>query len=685
LKLLSFILSLFTFACLSSSVQSQDINNYVSVSEPADWVENHSNITSDFTLGKDEETQYLLVDIQKLLLPTETVRYFHYVDKLLSPKSVEQNSTLKISFDPAYQKITMHHARLIRDGVEKDILDLAGFDIYRYETDREKLIYNGALEISYPIPDVRVGDVLNYAFTISGKNPAFGRHINSGFRHQYGVPAQRMFQRLLLQKDADVDMRSFVGAIAPTKAVIGNYDTYTWDRTDVPALLVDDNIPDWHRAYPETQISSLKNWAEVGQHFSKYYKSPEVLTEPLQKIVNDIRQVSDNPKYQMRAALDFVQREIRYLGIELGAGGFIPRSPSKVLSRRFGDCKDMTLLLVTILNSLDIQASPLLVDLNDRSHIEDNIPSYAVFDHVIVMATFDGTNYFLDPTSGQQLGTLDVLNQGSFGKGVVISPNSPGMVDANPPTQEFLKNIVDTYDIVSDPETVTLTSVSSYYRGQADSMTAWYTDRGIAGIEKSFLEFYQNTHPSITQTAPIKIETFSDQAKIVFTAKYEIPKAWETEDNKKVRSFYARAGDIRHDLPNFVGSARTSPFPLSHPIRTKQTLKFLVDETWDLPDESKTQSFNAFDFSEVSNFADNIYTREFSYQTKVDNIKPTEFRKAMAALKDINESTWVTLTITDAEEPSAQSYDFGGFVDLAIGLILIFSIILAIGLFGIKK
>ncbi|WP_163602946.1 transglutaminase domain-containing protein, partial [Klebsiella pneumoniae] len=43
---------------------------------------------------------------------------------------------------------------------------------------------------------------------------------------------------------------------------------------------------------------------------------------------------------QARAIFDWVSRNIRYFGIFLGNGGYIPRSAATVLVDKYGDCKD---------------------------------------------------------------------------------------------------------------------------------------------------------------------------------------------------------------------------------------------------------------------------------------------------------------------------------------------------------
>lgn len=634
------------FLIFSFPAASQDINKYVSVSPPATWIDKHNAPKTEFILGKDDETNYLLVDQQSRFSRSQQEYYRHYADKLRSPNSVEENSAVKINFDPAYQIVKIHHIRRIRGDDVKDILNLSEFDIYREETDRDKLIYNGNLQVSYVVPDVRVGDTLDYAYTISGKNPAIGTHFSTSFQHQWSVPIHRLYQRLLVSADTAVYLKSHAGAIPPEQTALDGYNAYLWDVKDQTSIAVEGGTPSGYQSYPRTQLSSFKNWAEVGAYFAPFYATPETISDPIKKIAADIKFKSTDPSVQLRQALDFVQREIRYLGIELGAGGYIPRQPDAVLIRRFGDCKDMVRLLIAILSELNIEAAPLLVDLESKGRVASSIPSYGAFNHVIVSSTVEGKQYFLDPTRGQQLGDLAHLQQGDFKKGVIIAPNSPGMIDVSVPSPAFLKDIVDTYDLISDPDTITLKTVSSYFIGQADSTLAWYKSKGHKAVEKSYLEYFQNLYPSLEQAGPLEFKTFDDLGKISITARYKIPNAWSKSTQANAKDFFGYEDDIRQDIPKFIGAHRNAPYSISHPARTRQTLKFLLDDTWELEGKKEQYSFNALDFSKTSTFENNIYTQVSKYTTKADSIAPEDLRKTMATIKTIRETSGVTLTVT---------------------------------------
>ena len=104
---------------------------------------------------------------------------------------------------------------------------------------------------------------------------------------------------------------------------------------------------------------------------------------------------------------------IRYTGVELGEGSFVPRSPAETLGRRFGDCKDKSVLLVAALRALDIPAYvALLAAGEDERDVDPALPGFGAFDHAIVYVP--GTPaLWIDPTDPYaRLGELPASDQG---------------------------------------------------------------------------------------------------------------------------------------------------------------------------------------------------------------------------------------------------------------------------------
>jgi hypothetical protein len=85
---------------------------------------------------------------------------------------------------------------------------------------------------------------------------------------------------------------------------------------------------------------------------------------------------------------NFVGKQIRYLGLEQGEHGYVPHPTDITLERRFGDCKDMSTLVIELLKKGAIAARPVLVASDFERPEKLLIPNVAYFDHMV--ACLDG-------------------------------------------------------------------------------------------------------------------------------------------------------------------------------------------------------------------------------------------------------------------------------------------------------
>jgi transglutaminase-like putative cysteine protease len=657
---------------------AQSVPKYVSVNKAPAWVEVQSFSFEEFADANTDNKIYRLVDRQQRIEKKTKIFYSRLATTLLSADAVENNSSIEITFDPEYQTVVVHRVNLIRDGKIIDKLDLKSFNLFRAETDTDKLIYNGTMNASYIVPGVRVGDTLDYAYSVKGRNPALGTHYVTHPQLRYGVPIQKLFRHIQIENSIPQYTRSYVTPIPPKITEFDGFTHYEWSFENLVKKDVDDDRPTWHFSHPAYGISSYASWAEVGEYFAKYYEPSTKIPAELEALTDTIKSEHVDKKKQIRAVLDLVQREVRYLGIELGSGGYIPRDPELVWQRRFGDCKDMTLLLLTLLKELDVEAVPILVNLDEKGGVDKTIQSHGQFDHVLVQVNFDGTLYYLDATRGEQLGDLDHMAQGWYGKGVIVSHDSPGLVDIDVEGKTWWREFYDHFDLVSDLETVSLKSVGIYHGAKADSMRSWYKREGHEAAEKAFLEYYQANHTTIKQVKPLVVETFPDMSKITFTGYYEIPDAWIDDAENSIKTFSAYPSELTSEFPKFTGGERKSPFAFAHPIRTKHIISFTVNDTWAFDDEEFERDNEAFKFAKTSTFKDNKYTQEYSFVTKMDHIKAAKFSRTMSDVEISRDEQGVEMQYGTGETSQISEKQYGAMYMIWVYVAALISLIVLV-------
>ena len=115
----------------------------------------------------------------------------------------------------------------------------------------------------------------------------------------------------------------------------------------------------------------------------------------------------------------------------MGESSHKPGNPNKIFSQRFGDCKDKSYLLCTILHSMGIQAFPVLINTVYKKTITEWLPSSAAFDHVTVQVQLNDKKYWFDPTISFQRGAINAISYPDYQYGLVVSPSTQSLEKIN--------------------------------------------------------------------------------------------------------------------------------------------------------------------------------------------------------------------------------------------------------------
>lgn len=171
--------------------------------------------------------------------------------------------------------------------------------------------------------------------------------------------------------------------------------------------------------------------------------------DELEQIADSITKGLETTEEKVREIYYWVQDHIRYVAFEAGMGGFIPRPAQLVCDRKYGDCKDMSSVLYTMINSIDIPAYYTWVGSRDIPYTYDEVPTPSVDNHMIC-TYFNGEDYvFLDGTgSGTIYGFPTSFIQGKQTL-VGISANEYKLLDV-PVLESSASQTVDTVHVEID-------------------------------------------------------------------------------------------------------------------------------------------------------------------------------------------------------------------------------------------
>lgn len=620
-----------------------------------------------------------LKDFQYNGLEPGKSRYFNALEyRLTNRYGVENYSSIEISFDPSYERLSVHELWIKRGDTLMDKLPTARFDLLRTEADRAELIYDGTRTLAIVLDDVRTGDTVRYSYSVDGENPIY--HGNREFRvhTELWSPLDRQYTRVLTPSDRPFSRR-VRGEDMPLQITDENgIQELVLDQRGVPEFILEDDVPSWYYNRGTIVFSDMKDWRSVVDWAAPMYQLQGVDSPEVRTIASVIRASTDDLDEQVGSALRWVQEEIRYFGVELGKNSHWPSRPAETLARRFGDCKDKALLLMALLKELGVEARAALVN-TDRGLESASYPyRLHAFNHVIVQVVVDNEVHYIDPTLRNQAGPLGVLREPDYGRALVLADDTTGLSEMPSPHIRYRMSVNKTLDLsgaatdLTEPsppgsegqsgqdalaegdrsavstvaanelptEVPVRLEVSTKKLGSwAESVRFSLESDGASNLGKAYRTYYTDYFDNIVAMGEPEFVEGEGSSMIVNEA-YQITDFWLNDgDDRRYR--WINADEIMGylDLPERT-SGRQQPYEIVHPILIKESWEVKLPNRMrleDLEDSVVTQWMRFSKAAEV-NEDGTLVTVRFRYQTLSNEVAAedlTEYAEAVNQIHDM--------------------------------------------------
>jgi len=568
-----------------------------------------------------EGVGYLLVDRQYLVDGDDQKAFAHFAEKAINPSGVGAISHISIAFDPTYEKLSLHKVVIHRDGQAIDYLNRARMSLIQRETGLHQQIYDGEKTLNIFIEDVRVGDIVEHSYTLEGVNPAFRGHFAKTLSTWWSVPVGRVHYSILWSSGKTLFFRTENSNLEPEIDFDQGVTRYTWRQDGVAGKVLGEtsDAPAWHQPYGQLYLSDYVSWSQVSRWGWRLYRqglTGVLVGETAATIAKEYGSEED----RILAVLRFVQDEIRYLGMEMGAQSFQPAPPEQVLAQRFGDCKGKAALMVALLRELGIAAQPALVHSVTGKSISRLLPTPKAFNHVIVYLESDGKPYWLDPTLSYQRGRLATIYQPDYGYAVRIAEAGYGLqkmfVNGLPANT---KEVVEYFD-VSAGGRVAYTIQTSHQGRFADTVRRYLAEASGEETAQSYLDYTARYYPGVEQTQVVEVHDDAANNRVTEIEHYRIPDIWQPGEEDA--SEYA--GFEPYLLYNYISREtavrRSVPLGLDHPVLIRQTTKVKLPKGFVFENEHHHVTDPSFRFSFDVHFAQETLVLEYSYQSLRDHV-----------------------------------------------------------------
>jgi len=366
---------------------------------------------------KDTAAVVLLDEIQRTVRDNGEIEIRHRAAvRLLRPEARQDYGEIDVDFDKDTKISYLKAWTITSNGHEiavgeKDAVEHGFFN---------DLIYYDVKVKSLRFPEANPGNVVGFEYVQRDRPYVF----EDDWWFQDKVPVKTA--RFVLQLPPGWEFTSKWFNYPEQKPQTPGSNQYVWEIKDLPAVQIEPRMPAWKSLAgwagvkyfphdPALRGKSSGSWKDVGLWYDNLTQSKRTSSPQIQQKVAELTTGLSDPVAKMRALTEYMQRNIRYYGVEIGIGGYQPHPAAEVFAHQFGDCKDKATLLSSMLHEIGVESYYVAIHTH-RGFVHPDYPSID-FNHVILAIQL--------PENVPGTGLYAIVDDPKLGKLLIFDPTNP--------------------------------------------------------------------------------------------------------------------------------------------------------------------------------------------------------------------------------------------------------------------
>lgn len=550
---------------------------------------------------------------------------------------------ISLPWRPDTDTLTVHKLLIRRGDKVIDVLASGQtFTVIRRETNLDTAILDGMLTANIQPEGLQVGDILDMAVSISSSDPVLHGHVEAITGAWGAVPIDRAHLRAQWPSELPLRLRQ-IGPFPPLKPVkSGAVVSVEYSTDDLKPVQPPKGAPTRYQLTRAIEFSDFASWSDLAALIAPLYEKASISANgsPLQQEIARIRALSTDQKIQAEAALALVQDKVRYVALAMGAGGLVPADADTTWSRRFGDCKAKTALLLAILHSLGIQAEPVTANAISGDGIDERLPMIGLFNHVLVRATIGGRIYWLDGTRSGDT-SLDRLTVPAFdwglplvtGKSTTLTRMIPAPLD-KPGTEVSIR--IDARNGVTVPAPI---HIEMRLRGDAAVMSNRSLNAVAVDVRDRNLRDYWRRSYDFVEVQSTNVTFDPKTAEQVLSMDGMATMDWSNGTYETDGTGLGYKADFTRD----PGPNSEAPFAVDYPFFMKNTETILLPPGFGGASAGTSsdvdQTVAGVEYKRHAKLVDNIFTVEASTRSIAPEFPAKDAPAARTALRQLADNT----------------------------------------------
>jgi len=224
------------------------------------------------------------------------------------------------------------------------------------------------------------------------------------------ISVEKSSMSIICSPDYQFRYKAFLYNKAPVVTEEKNAKISTWSISDLPAIVRESFSPLWHELtitviFGPTDFEvddykgNMKSWQDFGKFVHTLKQGRDILPVAVKQSVHQIADGIKDPFEKIRKLYQYMQKNTRYISIQLGIGGWQPFDATFVATKAYGDCKALTNYMYSLLKEAGIRSCYTLIRAGKyANYITEDFPSQQ-FNHVILCVPLVKDTVWLECTS----------------------------------------------------------------------------------------------------------------------------------------------------------------------------------------------------------------------------------------------------------------------------------------------
>ncbi|HET7437403.1 MAG TPA: DUF3857 domain-containing protein [Thermoanaerobaculia bacterium] len=599
-----------------------------------------------------------------------------YIYRIVAESAIDGWGTVNAPWAPWYQERPEIQARVITKDGTVHMLDPHA--ITEAPAPEESLdIFSDNRVIRAPLPAIAAGSVVEQVITYPAKSSLFDAGTSDIFFFGSFKPVQR--SRLVIDAPASLPLK-FVNRSAPLIEPVK-------EEKDGRQHIVFEGGPyaakediEWNLPYdvaplPWIGLSTGTSWQDMATRYSQTVDK-QIADAGLDKIVREAVGNTKDRREIITRSLAWIQKHVRYAGVEVGESSVIPRPPQIVLGNRYGDCKDKATLLVAMLRQSGIAAHVALLRAGDDFDVHQELPGMGRFNHAIVVVDAEKAGdapMWVDPTDEYaRAGELPMMDQGRLA--LIANPTSTALT-LTPAYDGTANRVVETR-IFKLPEEgkATVSEITEASGADESAIRRYYVSADRKKYREQMEEYAKATYnakelKNLDTTDPHDlskpfrmtidvndaqrgISSDGEAAVAIFPSSFAEALPWTLRTYEEKKPDDPKPRKVRKN--DFVFAR---PFVKEWHYRIVPPAGFVART---LPQNETTQYGSVTVTREYSTDADGAVLANFKFDSGKRRLTASEFEATQKAVKELQESKMILVGFDQIGQQKLNTGDIGG-------------------------